>query len=51
MYAGFIDGKIATINSCTEEGEWPAPELFPKRAWAKVYFEDVRLVEIIQVKK
>jgi len=51
LYAGFLDGKIATINSTTDEGEWKAPELFHKRAWAKVYFKDVREVEIVEVKK
>ena len=50
-YAGFVNGKIATISSCTEEGDWYAPEIFSKRKWAEVYFDDVRLVEIKEVEK
>lgn len=50
-FAGFKKGKIATVNMHTEEGMWPSPELFPNREWAEVYFKDVRLVEIKEVKK
>lgn len=51
MYAGFISGKVATTNMYTDEGAWKAPEIFPKRKWAEVYYKDVRLVEIVEVEK
>ncbi len=51
LYAGFVNGKIATSNMTTDEGDWQAPEIFPKKKWVKIYFEDVREVELVEVKK
>jgi hypothetical protein len=51
LYAGFVDGKLGTCNTSSDEGDWKAPEIFPFRTWAKVYYEDVREVEIVEVKK
>ena len=51
MYAGFENGKIATTNMTTDDGVWEAPEIFRFRTWARKYFDDVREVEIVEVKK
>lgn len=51
LFAGFVSGKIATTPFHTDEGAWDAPELFSKRKHAQIYFEDVREVEIVEVKK
>lgn len=54
-WAGFVDGKMyqmQTIHFQTEHNTFDGGivHLFPRRKDAKVYFDDVRKVEIREVK-
>lgn len=47
-WAGFVDGKM--LWDYTSDGEHMVIPLFTRRKEAKVYFDDVRKVEIREVK-
>lgn len=49
-WAGFCDGKIAIIQNLLGMDEINVVEIYTNRKHAKIFFQDVRQVEIREVK-